>query len=199
MTHKMPELPYAPGSLAPSMSELTVSIHFGRHLRAYLENTNRLIAGTRYEDMHLKDIVQTAKGAIYNNAAQAWNHMFFFRSLTPVPKPLGETLNQAITLKWGNFENFRKEFSAAATSLFGSGWVWLALDKSSELHILSMPNAGNPMTKDMRPLLCIDVWEHAYYLDFQNRRAGYVEAFWKIVNWQHVEERMTRGDLFLYY
>lgn len=199
MIHKMPELPYAPNALAPSMSEQTVSIHYGKHLRTYLDNINRLAIGTPYEDMHLKDIIRSADGAIYNNAAQAWNHILFFRGLSPVAKPMGEALNQAITLKWGRFENFQKEFSTAAVNLFGSGWVWLALDNSNELHILSMPNAGNPVTEDMRPLLCIDVWEHAYYLDYQNRRADYVEAFWKIVDWQHIEERMTRGDFFLYY
>lgn len=199
MIHKMPELPYAPNALAPSMSEQTVSIHYGKHLRTYLDNINRLAIGTPYEDMHLKDIIRSADGALYNNAAQAWNHILFFRGLSPVAKPMGEALNQAITLKWGRFENFQKEFSAAAVNLFGSGWVWLALDNSNELHILSMPNAGNPVTEDMRPLLCIDVWEHAYYLDYQNRRADYVEAFWKIVDWQHIEERMTRGDFFLYY
>lgn len=199
MTHIMPELPYAANALAPYVSERTISFHYGKHLRTYLDNINRLVVDTPYEEMHLKDIIRSADGAIYNNAAQAWNHILYFRGLSPVEKPLGDALSQAITLKWGNFENFRKEFTSAAVNLFGSGWVWLALDNSNELHILSMPNAGNPVTEDMRPLLCIDVWEHAYYLDYQNRRADYVEAFWHIIDWQHIEERMTRGDLFLYY
>lgn len=195
----MPELAYAPDALAPRMSEATVNLHFGKHLQTYIDNVNKLCIGTPYEEQHLKDIIRSADGALYNNAAQAWNHTIFFRQLTPTPKPLGDAISQAITLRWGNFENFKREFSEAAVNLFGSGWVWLALDERNDLQVLSMPNAGNPMTLGMRPLMCLDVWEHAYYLDYQNRRAAYVEAFWPLIDWQYVEYRMTRDDLFLYY
>lgn len=199
MTHKMPELPYAANAFAPIMSEQTITTHFGKHLRTYIDNVNRLVVGTPYEDKHLKDIIRSASGAVYNNAAQAWNHIIFFRELTPEPAPLGDALSQAINLRWGSFDKFREAFTKEAVNLFGSGWVWLALDEQHDLHILSMPNAGNPMTENMRPLMCIDVWEHAYYLDYQNRRAEYVNNFWNLIDWQYVEYRMTREDTLLYY
>lgn len=199
MTHKMPELPYAANALAPIMSEQAITTHFNKHLRTYIDNVNRLAAGTPYENLHLKDIIRSANGAMYNNAAQAWNHIIFFRELTPKPAPLGDALNQAITLRWGSFDKFREAFTQEAINLFGSGWVWLALDEQHDLHILSMPNAGNPMTENMRPLMCIDVWEHAYYLDYQNRRAEYVNNLWPLIDWQYVEHRLTRDDALLYY
>lgn len=199
MKHLMPELPYAPTDLAPRMSQETLSFHYGKHLRTYLDNINRLVQGTPYEEMHLKDIIQKADGAIYNNAAQSWNHILFFRELTPGGKDMSSALTQRISAKWGSCEEFRKQFTAAATGLFGSGWVWLALDAKGELQLLSTPNAGNPMTSGMRPLMCIDVWEHAYYLDYQNRRADYVDAFWQLINWEYVEHRITLEDSSIYY
>lgn len=199
MTHKFPELRYAQDALAPRMSEQTIALHYGKHLRTYINNVNRLVIGTPYEDFHLKEIIGSAQGEIYNNAAQAWNHIIFFRQLTPTPKPIGEALNQAIVLRWGNFEKFRAAFTSEALNLFGSGWVWLAFDEQHDLQILSMPNAGNPITKNMHPLMCVDMWEHAYYLDYHNDRAAYLENFWPLINWEYVEYRMTREDTLLYY
>lgn len=200
MKHQMPKLQYAAAALAPRMSEETINFHFGKHLQTYIDNINKLIVGTPYEEMHLKEIIKTAQpGAVYNNAAQAWNHILFFRELTPTPVHMGTTLSQAIAARWGSFEAFKEEFTKAAVGLFGSGWVFLALDEQRQLQIVSEPNAGNPMTKNMRPLMCIDVWEHAYYLDYQNRRAAYVENFWPLIDWAYVEHRYSRDDAFLYY
>lgn len=195
----MPKLPYAANALAPRMSEETIKFHFGKHLQTYIDNINKLVQGTPYEDMHLKDIIKSADGAVYNNAAQAWNHILFFRTLSPTPTLLGSSISQAIAARWGSFEKFKEEFTKAAVGLFGSGWVFLAQDEMHELQIVSEPNAGNPMTKGMRPLMCIDVWEHAYYLDYQNRRAEYVENFWNLIDWNYVEHRLAGDDPFLYY
>lgn len=199
MTHTMPKLPYEQNALAPRMSAETLAYHYGKHLQTYIDNINKLIKGTPYEEKTLKEIIQKADGPIYNNAAQAWNHILFFKQLTPVPVNLTQNMSQAIAGRWGSFDEFKKEFTAAAVSLFGSGWVWLALDKKHQLQIVSTPNAGNPIKQDMRPLMCIDVWEHAYYLDYQNRRAAYVENFWFLINWDYVEHRMQRDDSQLYY
>lgn len=200
MKHEMPELPYAQDALAPYMSAETLSFHYGKHLQAYLDNINKLIVGTPYEEMPLKEIIcKASAGPIFNNAAQAWNHILFFKQLTPTPVAMSANLSQQISARFGSVEDFKKEFSATAVGLFGSGWVWLALDKKHELQIVAEPNAGNPMTKEMRPLFCIDVWEHAYYLDYQNRRAEYVEKFWSLINWEKVEKRMTLEDSLLFY
>lgn len=199
MIHKMPELPYAQNSLAPAMSAETLSYHFGKHLQTYLDNVNRLVVGTPYEEMSLKEIVLKAEGAVYNNAAQAWNHILFFKQLTPQPVPMSSNMSQAIAARFGSIEAFKKQFGDAAIGLFGSGWVWLALDETHQLQIVAMPNAGNPVTQNMRPLCCIDVWEHAYYIDYRNRRAEYVANFWNLIDWNKVESRMGLEDSMLYY
>ena len=186
------ELPYANSVLNPTISEQTVNYHFGKHYQTYLSNLNKLIAGTPFEKSSLIDIIKKSEGAIFNNAAQVWNHEFYFEQFTPpfIPKPVGELAKQ-INNQWGDFENFKKEFSEAALTLFGSGWAWLSKDKDNKLQITKESNAGNPFTKELTPLLTFDVWEHAYYLDYKNLRAEYITALWNIINWNIIEKRFV--------
>lgn len=199
MKHLLPELPYALDALAPIMSADTLNYHYGKHLQTYLDNVNRMIEGTPFADMKLKDMITKAQGALYNNAAQAFNHIIFFKQLTPTPTTISPLLTQALVARFGSVDEFKSEFSNAATTLFGSGWVWLALDSNNVLQIVPEPNAGNPITRNMRPLMCIDVWEHAYYLDYQNRRGDYIKNFWNLVNWDYIEKRMQDKNYQLYY
>lgn len=199
MKHLLPELPYAQDALAPAMSADTLNYHYGKHLQTYLDNVNRMIEGTPFADMKLKDMITKAQGALYNNAAQAFNHIIFFKQLTPTPTTISPLLTQALVARFGSVDAFKSEFSNAAATLFGSGWVWLALDANNVLQIVPEPNAGNPITRDMRPLMCIDVWEHAYYLDYQNRRGDYIKNFWNLVNWDYIEKRMQDKNYQLYY
>lgn len=199
MKHLLPELPYALDALAPVMSADTLNYHYGKHLQTYLDNVNRMIEGSPFADMKLKDMITKAQGALYNNAAQAFNHIIFFKQLTPTPTTISPLLTQALVARFGSVDAFKSEFSNAATTLFGSGWVWLALDANNVLQIVPEPNAGNPITRNMRPLMCIDVWEHAYYLDYQNRRGDYIKNFWNLVNWDYIEKRMQDKNYQLYY
>lgn len=199
MKHLLPELPYALDALAPIMSADTLNYHYGKHLQTYLDNVNRMIEGTPFAEMKLKDMITKAQGALYNNAAQAFNHIIFFKQLTPTPTTISPLLTQALVARFGSVDAFKSEFSNAAAALFGSGWVWLALDASNVLQIVPEPNAGNPITRNMRPLMCIDVWEHAYYLDYQNRRGDYIKNFWNLVNWDYIEKRMQDKNYQLYY
>lgn len=199
MKHLLPELPYALDALAPIMSADTLNYHYGKHLQTYLDNVNRMIEGTPFADMKLKDMITKAQGALYNNAAQAFNHIIFFKQLTPTPTTISPLLTQALVARFGSVDDFKSEFSNAATTLFGSGWVWLALDANNVLQIVPEPNAGNPITRNMRPLMCIDIWEHAYYLDYQNRRGDYIKNFWNLVNWDYIEKRMQDKNYQLYY
>lgn len=199
MEHLLPELPYALDALAPVMSADTLNYHYGKHLQTYLDNVNRMIEGTPFADMKLKDMITKAQGALYNNAAQAFNHIIFFKQLTPTPTTISPLLTQALVARFGSVDAFKSEFSNAAVTLFGSGWVWLALDANNVLQIVPEPNAGNPITRNMRPLMCIDVWEHAYYLDYQNRRGDYIKKFWNLVNWDYIEKRMQDKNYQLYY
>lgn len=199
MKHLLPELPYAFDALAPVMSADTLNYHYGKHLQTYLDNVNRMIEGTPFADMKLKDMITKAQGALYNNAAQAFNHIIFFKQLTPTPTTISPLLTQALVARFGSVDAFKSEFSNAAVTLFGSGWVWLALDANNVLQIVPEPNAGNPITRNMRPLMCIDVWEHAYYLDYQNRRGDYIKNFWNLVNWDYIEKRMQDKNYQLYY
>ncbi len=199
MKHLLPELPYALDALAPIMSADTLNYHYGKHLQTYLDNVNRMIEGTPFADMKLKDMITKAQGALYNNAAQAFNHIIFFKQLTPTPTTISPLLTQALVARFGSVDAFKSEFSNAAVTLFGSGWVWLALDANNVLQIVPEPNAGNPITRNMRPLMCIDVWEHAYYLDYQNRRGDYIKNFWNLVNWDYIEKRMQDKNYQLYY
>lgn len=190
MKHELIKLPYEANALEPVISQKTIEFHHGKHLQTYVNNLNNLIAGTKYEDMSLEDIVKDSEGGIFNNAGQILNHNMYFQQFSPDAngRP-DEILLEAIQAEWQTFENFQKEFNAAAASLFGSGWVWLAADKDKKLSILKESNAGNPLTKGLQPILCFDVWEHAYYLDYQNRRADHIAALWNIIDWNVIEER----------
>ena len=168
----------------------TFEYHYGKHLQTYVDNLNRLIPGTPYESMSLQEIVKKADGPIFNNAAQAWNHTFFFLMLTPDQKPMPQKLADRIARDFGSVEAFKEEFSKAATGLFGSGWTWLAADKDGKLQIISESNAGNPMTKGLKPVMTIDVWEHAYYIDYRNRRADFIKSYWELIDWDKVADRI---------
>lgn len=199
MKHELPTLPYALHELAPRMSLETLNFHYGKHLQAYLDKVNQLTQDTELADLPLKDIIkQQPVGPLFNNAAQAYNHILFFKQLTPQPTNMSAALSQELAARFGSVEDFKEAFTQAAINLFGSGWVWLTRDNNNVLQLLSSPNADNPLVHNMRPLLCIDVWEHAYYLDYQNRRADYINNFWFLINWQRVESRM-QNDCLLYY
>lgn len=186
----LPILPYGNGDLAPVISENTINYHYGKHLQTYIDNLNKLIEGTPLEQADLETIVKKADGAIFNNAAQTWNHTFYFNTFSPVAKqkPEGKLL-QAIEKTWGSFEDFKKEFVSQGTAIFGSGWVWLVQTPENKLAISKEGNAGNPLTHGDAPLLGIDVWEHSYYLDYQNRRADHLQALWQIIDWNVIETR----------
>lgn len=186
----IPLLPYASDALEPAISKQTIDYHYGKHLQTYINNLNGLISGTPFESMTLEEIIKKSDGAIFNNAAQTWNHIFYFSSFKPggCEEPSGHLVEQ-INKTWGSLEEFKKEFSAAAISLFGSGWVWLAKDINGKLSIVKEANAGNPITKELTPILGFDVWEHAYYLDYQNRRADHITALWNIIDWEIVSGR----------
>lgn len=188
--YKLPALPYAMDALAPQISKETLEYHYGKHHATYVANLNKLIPGTQFENMSLEEIVRKAKGPIFNNAAQIWNHTFFWNCLAPKAggEPSGK-LAEAIKKGFGAFDTFKEQFTKTATSLFGSGWAWLARGEGGALEIVGTSNAGNPMTEGKTPLLTCDVWEHAYYIDYRNRRPDYVGAFWKLVNWDFVASR----------
>lgn len=193
MTHQMPALPYANNALEPVISQQTIEFHYGKHLQTYVNNLNNLIKGTEFEEKSLDDIIATAPdGGIFNNAGQVHNHTFYFLQFGPKPEsnlPTGK-LAEKINQDFGSFEAFQKDFSDAAVTLFGSGWAWLSIDKNGKLVITKEANGSNPLRSGLRPLLCFDVWEHAYYLDFQNRRADHIKELWKIIDWQVIESRM---------
>lgn len=190
MKYNQPQLPYAADALEPAISRRTVDFHYGKHEKAYIDNLNNLIEGTEFADLPLEEIIHDAKGPLFNNASQAWNHIFYFFSFSPDGggEPEGE-LREAIDRDFGSFENFKKEFVDAGVKLFGSGWVWLSRDNDGKLFITQEGNAGNPITKGLTPILTFDVWEHAYYLDYQNRRADALNALWDIIDWPIVEGR----------
>lgn len=191
MTFTLPELPYAKDALAPHISQETLEYHYGKHHQAYVTNLNKLIAGTEFEAMSLEEIILKAKGGIFNNAAQVWNHTFYWHCMSPngggAPKgPLGE----AIDKHFGSFAAFKEQLTQTAISTFGSGWAWLVQDQSGDLKIISTSNAGTPMTEGLTPLLTCDVWEHAYYIDYRNARPDYVTAFWSLVHWDFVAQNL---------
>jgi Fe-Mn family superoxide dismutase len=190
MKFELPKLPYATNALEPVIGQQTIELHYGKHLQTYITNLNNLIQGTKFENSDLETIVKESDGAIFNNAGQTLNHNIYFLSFSPNGggAPKGK-LADAINAEWGSFENFKKEFQTAGTAVFGSGWVWLAKDNAGKLQITKEPNAGNPITKGLTPLLGFDVWEHAYYLDYQNRRADHLAELWKIIDWNAVEAR----------
>lgn len=190
MKYEQPELPYSRDALAPAISAETIDFHYGKHEKAYIDNLNRLIKDTDYEDMDLEEIITSSDGALFNNASQAWNHIFYFFTFSPEGnrEPSGE-LRKAIDRDFGSFEKFKEDFVAAGVGLFGSGWVWLSRDENGKLLITTGKNAENPLTSGLTPLMTFDVWEHAYYLDYQNRRADALKALWNIVDWDIVESR----------
>lgn len=187
------DLPYAYDALAPHISEETLHYHHDKHYAGYVDKLNELLVDSPYAGQPLEDIVLTADGAVYNNAAQAWNHEFYFDQLSPKPQqaPQGDLL-EAIDRSFGSFDEMKTQMNRAAVGLFGSGWVWLAAKPSGELTIVSTPNAGNPLREGLKPLMCIDVWEHAYYVDYRNRRADAVAALWNCIDWKIVAERYAR-------
>jgi Fe-Mn family superoxide dismutase len=190
MTFVLPELPYAHDALAPVISEETIKFHYGKHHQAYVNNLNGLVPGTEFENADLETIVKKSEGPIFNNAAQVWNHTFYFNTLTPVKGSMpSAALSEAINAAFGSLDNFKSEFAKAATTLFGSGWAWLVKDAEGRLSITKESNAGTPLTRGLIPLLTFDVWEHAYYLDYQNRRPDHIAAMWQLVNWEVVSSR----------
>lgn len=190
MTYTQPALPYAENALEPAISAETVKFHYGKHEKAYIEKLNALIKGTEFEDMDLEEVIRHAEGPLFNNASQAWNHIFYFFTFSPEGsrEPHGE-LRKAIDRDFGSFEDFKKAFEDAGVGLFGSGWVWLSRDEKGKLFITQGPNAMSPIKQGLVPLLTFDVWEHAYYLDYQNRRPDALKALWNIVDWDVVEGR----------
>ena len=190
MKFELKPIPYAYDALDPVISKETVEYHYGKHVATYVTNLNNLILGTRFENADLESIVKESDGGIFNNAAQIWNHYFYFETFTSNGRevPKGK-LVEAIEAAFSSFNDFKKEFNSAAATLFGAGWVWLVKDEMGKLSILKESNAGNPLTKGFVPLLVFDVWEHAYYIDYRNRRADHLNELWKIINWDIVEKR----------
>ena len=183
-------LHYANDALAPVIGKETIDLHFGKHLQAYVDNLNKLIVGTKFENADLLTIVKESDGGIFNNAGQVLNHNLYFASFSPKGggEPKG-ALAEAINKQFGSFEKFKEEFTNAGVTLFGSGWAWLAKDANGKLSIEKESNAGNPVTKGLTPILGFDVWEHSYYLDYQNRRADHLKDLWKIIDWDVVSNR----------
>ncbi len=186
MAHTLPDLPYAKDALAPHISEETLEFHYGKHHNAYVTNLNKLIEGTEFADADLVDIIKKSSGGIYNNSAQIWNHTFFWSSMSPNGggAPTG-ALADAINAKWGSFDDFKAAFQASAVGNFGSGWTWLVKKADGSVDIVNMGAAGTPLTTGDTALLCIDVWEHAYYIDYRNARPKFVETFINsLANWE---------------
>lgn len=190
MNHQLPELKYALDALTPHISRQTLEFHHGKHHLAYVNNLNNLIQGTRFEKSTLEEMIREAEGGIFNNAAQVWNHTFYFDAFSPSPAsaPTGALL-KAIEASFGSFSEFQAQFTKQASGLFGAGWAWLSRNAEGKLVITQESNAGNPLRSGMQPLLTCDVWEHAYYLDCQNRRPDYIKEFWQLVDWKVIDKR----------
>jgi Fe-Mn family superoxide dismutase len=189
--HKLPELPYAKSALAPHISAETLEYHYGKHHATYVTNLNKLIAGGEFADASLEDIVKKSSGGIFNNAAQVWNHSFYWNCLSPKGggEPSGAVAD-AINGAFGSFASFKEKMTNAAVTQFGSGWAWLVKNPNGQIAIEQSSNAGTPLRDGKTALLTVDVWEHAYYIDYRNARASYVEAFWKLVNWDFVKANL---------
>lgn len=192
MAFSLPPLPYAMDALSPHISKETLEYHYGKHHQAYVTNLNKLIADTADENLSLEEIIKKSSGPLFNNAAQTWNHSFYWKCLTPKGEnePVGK-LADAIIKAFGSFAAFKEKFSQVAAATFGSGWAWLVQNKDGSLTITSTSNAGTPMTDNSQALLTCDVWEHAYYIDYRNARPDYIKAFWSIVNWDFVSSNLT--------
>jgi Fe-Mn family superoxide dismutase len=191
MVHELPPLPYAKNALEPYISAETLEFHHDKHHKAYVDTLNRLIKGTEFENLALEDIVKRASGPLFNNAGQTWNHTFYWNCMSPHGggEPRGKVAD-AIRKAFGSFEEFKQKFSDKALTTFGSGWAWFVKEKDGSVAITSTPNAGTPMTEGRTALLTCDVWEHAYYIDYRNARAKYVENFWNVINWEFVEKNL---------
>jgi superoxide dismutase, Fe-Mn family len=189
--HKLPQLPWAKEALAPHISVETIDYHYGKHHATYVANLNKLIPGTEFAEASLEDIIKKSSGGIFNNAAQVWNHTFYWNSLSPKGggEPTG-ALADAIVKSFGSFASFKEKMTNAAITQFGSGWAWLVKNTDGSLAIEQTGNAGTPLKDGKKPLLTVDVWEHAYYIDYRNARAAYVEAFWKLVNWDFASQNL---------
>ena len=185
---EMPTLPYE--ALGTIISKETLSFHHGKHLKAYVDNLNKLLPGSGLENLSLTEVVKKSEGGMFNNAGQVLNHAMYFEQFSNSPKSMSEKMKALLERDFGSVEAFKKEFEQKGATLFGSGWVWLSADVQGKLVITQQKNAENPVTMGLRPLLTIDVWEHAYYLDYQNRRADYLAALWQIVDWAVVESRI---------
>jgi Fe-Mn family superoxide dismutase len=187
MAHELPALPYAKDDLAPTISAETIEYHYGKHHQTYVTNLNNLVPGTEFENASLEDIIMKASGGIFNNAAQVWNHTFYWNCLSPNGggAPSG-ALADAINSAFGSFDEFKQKFSTSAATNFGSGWTWLVKNSDGGVEIVNTSNAANPMTDGKTPLLTVDVWEHAYYIDYRNARPKYLESIWGIINWDFV-------------
>ena len=191
MEHQLPDLPYEKNALEPHISAETLDYHHDKHHATYVTNLNNLIKGTEFEDKSLEEIVTSAPaGGIFNNAAQVWNHTFYFNCMAPNAggEPTG-AVTDAINAKFGSFDEFKKAFTTSAATNFGSGWTWLVM-KDGELEITNTSNAGCPLTDGVKPLLTVDVWEHAYYIDKRNARPAYLDSWWNLVNWDFVASQM---------
>ncbi len=191
MAFELPKLPYAIDALEPYISKQTIEFHYGKHHQAYVNNLNNLVPDTEFENASLEEIIKKASGGIFNNGAQIWNHTFYWNCLKPNGGgiPTGKLL-EAINKSFGSFEEFKQKFSTAAATLFGSGWAWLVKKQDGSLEIVQESNAGNPLKNGHTPLLTCDVWEHAYYLDQQNKRPDYISSFWNLVDWDAVSARL---------
>ncbi len=192
MAIQLPKLPYELNALAPIISEETLNYHYGKHHAAYVNNLNKLIEqDPDLAQLSLEELILTGKGPVFNNAAQVWNHTFYWNCLTPNSSGPKGVLKEEINEQFGSLENFKEQFSKAAIGTFGSGWAWLVKDGKNEMEIVTTSNAGTPLTTNKRALLTCDVWEHAYYIDYRNARPTYVEKFWELVNWEFVADNFA--------
>ncbi|MFM1760337.1 MAG: hypothetical protein RLY75_1608 [Pseudomonadota bacterium] len=192
MEHTLPQLPYALDALSPFISKETLEFHYGKHHQTYVTNLNNLVKGTEFENAPLEEIIKKSAGGVFNNAAQVWNHTFYWNSMKPNGggAPTGP-LADAINAKWGSFDKFKEEFTKCAVGTFGSGWAWLVKKADGTLDLASTSNAATPLTTDAKPLMTCDVWEHAYYVDTRNARPKYVENFWNVVNWDFASKNFA--------
>ncbi|MDB5764141.1 MAG: superoxide dismutase [Herminiimonas sp.] len=192
MEHTLPPLPYPMDALQPHVSKETLEYHYGKHHQAYVTNLNNLIKGTEYENASLEDIIKKSSGGVFNNAAQVWNHTFYWNCMKPNGggTPTGAVAN-AINAKWGSYDKFKEEFTKSCVTNFGSGWTWLVKKADGSVDIVNTSNAGTPLTGTDKPLLTCDVWEHAYYIDYRNARPKYVENFWNLVNWDFAAKNLA--------
>jgi len=190
MRFELPDLPFELNALEPYISKKTLEFHHGKHHQSYLANLNKLIQGTKFKDLNLETIIKVADGPIFNNAAQVWNHTFYFECLKPGNcNSIKDSFEEVIKSNFGSVPFFKRTFTEAVGSLFGVGWVWLVLNQNGSMEIIQKFNAGNPMRIGLIPLMTCDVWEHAYYLDYQNRLGDYADAFWELINWDIIEKR----------